>query len=277
MQSFPRTVNLPKDLPLTWVHNKDRILRQLLMSDIEAITGRHLVVYFANCLTNEGSISGNDDVPFAELITPYANKPVDLLIETNGGATDATEKLCGFLRLTTPDLRVIVPRRAKSNGTVIALCGQEILMGPQSELGPIDPSIGGVPAEFIVKAKDKWHPVEYEYAQVARKQTRKLAKHLLSTGMMSGFNEQEINKTIETLATKDVYHSHGSSIDAQEAKRINLVVTYHDPNNELWQRIWLLRCMYEFDANARRIAKLYENIDFSANITASPPVAVTKQ
>ena len=148
-ECFPRTNITPSQSPLFWVTHKDRYLRQLLIRDIEEKTGRDLVVYFTDCDRTTAQIDQSDDVAFAELLAPLAGKPVDLLLETNGGLTDATEKICSLLRQTTTDLRVIVPRRAKSNGTVIALCGSEIVMGYQSELGPIDPSFSGVPAEFI--------------------------------------------------------------------------------------------------------------------------------
>ncbi|MDB6060258.1 MAG: hypothetical protein JWM78_361 [Verrucomicrobiaceae bacterium] len=149
---FPRTKNLPSQSPLFWVTHKDRYLRQLLIRDIEEETGRQLIVYFTDCERSNAQIDGSDDAYIAELLQKCAGKATDLLLETNGGMTDATEKISAQLRQATPDLRVIVPRRAKSNGTLIALCGTSILMGFESELGPIDPSINGVPVEFVLGA-----------------------------------------------------------------------------------------------------------------------------
>lgn len=86
-------------------------------------------------------ISLGDEVYFTEMLRDAKGGAVDLLIETPGGYTDPTEKIASLLRTLAPDLRVIVPYRAKSNGTMIALVGSDIIMGPASELGPADPFI----------------------------------------------------------------------------------------------------------------------------------------
>lgn len=265
---FPRTKFSPVQSPLFWVTHKDRYLRQLLIRDIQEQTGRNLIVYFTDCDRTSAQIDQSDDVALSELLAQLSGKPVDLLLETNGGATDATEKICSLLRQTTADLRVIVPRRAKSNGTVIALCGFEIIMGYQSELGPIDPSIGGVPAEFVVNAPPgSFSPIDFQFAEAARKQTRKLALALLSTGMMQSCHSDEIEKTIESLATKNVYHSHGSSIDADEAKTLKLNVQKLEPTDLLWQQIWLLRTMYHFDCGTHGYSKLFEGSSISSAVS----------
>ena len=50
MQSvFQEPQTTPNQSPLYWVSHKDRYLRQLLIKDIEEITGRSLVVYFTDC------------------------------------------------------------------------------------------------------------------------------------------------------------------------------------------------------------------------------------
>jgi hypothetical protein len=47
-EKFPRGAELPSQSPLFWVEQKDRYLRQLLIRDIEELSGRRLVVYFGN-------------------------------------------------------------------------------------------------------------------------------------------------------------------------------------------------------------------------------------
>jgi len=269
---FPRNTNTPNQSPLYWVAHKDRYLRQLLIKDIEEITKRNLVVYFTDCDRTNALIEQSDDVVFYELLNKIEGKAIDLFLETNGGFTDATEKICGLLRQATDDLRVIVPRRAKSNGTVIALCGSSILMGFQSELGPIDPHLAGIPAEFIINAPPgSFTPIDLQFADSARKQTRKLASTLLETGMMRDNSPQEVEDTVEKLATKDHYHSHGSSIDADEAKRLKLNVEKLTPDDELWKKIWLLRTMYQYDCGIYGYAKLFEG-----NYVSSAVLATTK-
>lgn len=269
---FPRSSELPNQSPLFWVSHKDRYLRQLLISDIEAETGRSLIVYFTDCDNSAAQIDQADDAYLSELLTPCIGKPVDLMLETNGGATDATEKICAILRATAPDLRVIVPRRAKSNGTVVALCGQLILMGVESELGPIDPSINGIPVEFILNAPPgSFTALDIQVADTFRKQTRKLAKVLLQSGMLNGVGEAEIDGLVAKIATRDHYHSHGSVIDANEAVALGLKVQFFPSDDPLWRKLWLLRTMYQYDCAASRYSKLFEGSKVSTAVTVPPP------
>lgn len=268
---FPRTQETPNQSPLYWVSHKDRYLRQLLIKDIESITNRNLIIYFTDCDRTTAQIDQSDDVGFYELLNKIEGKAIDLMLETNGGVTDATEKICGLLRQATDDLRVIVPRRAKSNGTVFALCGSNILMGFQSELGPIDPSLGGIPAEFYINSPPGTiSPIDVQFANSARLQTKKLAFNLLKTGMMKEFTDDDINITVEKLATKDHYHSHGSSIDADEAMRLNLNVEKLPPENDLWKKIWLLRTMYQHDCGVYGYSKLFEGNYVSSAVSIIP-------
>jgi ClpP class serine protease len=224
--AFPRGTKLPDQSPLFWVHQKDRYLRQLLISDIEADTQRALAVYFTDT-TTAAQIDQNDDIYLGEVLGHVAGRPVDLLLETNGGFTDATEKVVTLVRNLTNDLRVIVPRRAKSNGTVVALAGKEIVMGAQSELGPIDPNLilGGnpVPAHIILKAANV-DPLVFQVAELAVRQTKKLATELLKRNMLKSEPEDKIQAVVEKLATRDHYPSHGAVIDHTEAKALGLIV-----------------------------------------------------
>ena len=269
--TFPRSTDLPSQSPLFWVTHKDRYLRQLLIRDIQQKTERCLIVYFADCSEEKSQIDASDDIYLAELLSSCRGKPVDLLIETNGGATDATEKICSLLRTGAPDLRVIVPRRAKSNGTVIAMCGQQIVMGFESELGPIDPAFNGIPVEFILNAPaGSINPIELQIADTFQKQTRKLASHLLTTGMMKGNDSKEIEAVVNKIGSRNHYHSHGSVIDSTEASALGLSVVAMRPDDPLWQLIGLLRAMYQFDCQQQRYLKIFEGDKVSLVVTAKP-------
>lgn len=270
---FPRTTDLPNQSPLFWVQNKDRYLRQLMIRDIQSVTNRKLIVYFADTERVPALILPGDDVYLRELLLPCFGAPVDLLLETNGGVTDATEKICSILRQMCPDFRVVVPRRAKSNGTVIALAGSSIVMTELSELGPIDPSLGGVPTEFLVQLPDQGNlqlAIEKQIAHTARLQTRKLAGEMLRTGMMKGRPDQEVDDLVEKIATRTKYHSHGSVIDAVEAESLGLAVTHLKSTDDLAQRFWLLRSMLSYDCGARNYAKIFESEQVSSAVLPPP-------
>ncbi|WP_316347462.1 ATP-dependent Clp protease proteolytic subunit [Desulfuromonas acetoxidans] len=70
-----------------------------------------------------------------------------LVIHSGGGQIEPAyliSKTCQRLKKET--FVVAIPRRAKSAATLISLGADEIHMGLMSELGPIDPQIGGYPA-----------------------------------------------------------------------------------------------------------------------------------
>jgi hypothetical protein len=269
---FPRSRSLPRQSPLFWVAEKDRYVRQLLIRDIQAITGRPLVVYFASMADPRAQITQGDDVYFTEMLRDAKGGIADHMIETAGGFTDPTEKIASILRGMTSDLRVIVPCRAKSNGTMLALIGSQIVMGTCSELGPADPLLqiapnNMVPAHFLLSAQNV-DPILHQAAQHAINQTIKLAKTMLSSGMVKGKSEAEIDQVVQALSSRVQYPSHGSVIDADEAARLGLSVTKLAPDDELWQRIWLLRCMYEHDARRAGALKIFEGASISNSLRA---------
>lgn len=271
-EPFPRGKGLPKQTPLFWVAEKDRYLRQLLIRDIEELTQRKLIVYFTDCESPNGSaqIHPADDAYLLELIDQDGSESVDLMLETNGGYTDAAEKLVSIVRERIADLRVIVPRRAKSNGTLIALAAKSIVMGTASELGPIDPLVtvgpqNSIPAQFILQAPNI-DPIVKQAAAYAVAQTKKLAKTLLETGMMSGSTSVVIDEVVEKLATRDHFHSHGSVIDSSEAVALGLRIEKLSGDDPLWQRVWLLRCMYANDLRTSRLIKIFEGHRVSNSI-----------
>jgi hypothetical protein len=76
-----------------------------------------------------------------------AQKPVLLVLNTPAGDIAAgyfVAKLCR--EYTQAAFHVAVPRRAKSAGTLICCGADRIHMGSLSELGPIDPQFGAIPA-----------------------------------------------------------------------------------------------------------------------------------
>lgn len=66
---------------------------------------------------------------------------ISLILHTNGGLTLAAWQLINLIRMFCEDLEVIVPLRALSAGTLIAIGANRIIMTKQATLGPIDPSI----------------------------------------------------------------------------------------------------------------------------------------
>jgi Serine dehydrogenase proteinase len=78
------------------------------------------------------------------------SKGLDLLLHTPGGNIAATESIVHYLKqVFGNDIRAIVPQIAMSAGTMIACACNRIVMGRQSNLGPIDPQLNAIPADIV--------------------------------------------------------------------------------------------------------------------------------
>lgn len=267
---FPRTQELPVQSPIYWVNQKDRYLRQLLIRDIEALTKRRLFVYFANRFCRGSDIDEGDPAYLCELFSDYAgDEPMDLLLETNGGKTDSTEALVSILKNRVPDLRVVVANAAKSNGTLLCLAANSIVMGCASELGPVDPHLEGTPCTILADPQlAAMNFALHKLAILFLKQTQKLTSELLRNGMMQGRDESDIQDVTQKLSTRDYYFSHGSTIDYKEAQELGLKVEILGHESEIWKRIWMLYSMYDFDCRRDGYVKVFESRSRSTAIKA---------
>ena len=127
--------------PLFQANHAARYLRQNMIKQIEAQTGKPLISYVSG---DRCAIDHNDVMPFVDLLHNVAQgSDVDLLLHTSGGSIDAAEKLVKIVRsrIHNEYFRVIVPNFAKSAGTLIVLGADTVVMSEMSELGPIDPQV----------------------------------------------------------------------------------------------------------------------------------------
>jgi Serine dehydrogenase proteinase len=124
--------------------------------DIGVVGARFLAASGGDaCLLLAGpmvSQAGNDDQSTETAVARccmdrfgYPGEPfegtIDLILDTFGGSLDSAFKTILFLSRFTKRLRVFVPRRAKSAGTLIAIGANELYMSPFAELGPLDTQI----------------------------------------------------------------------------------------------------------------------------------------
>lgn len=234
-----------------------------MIGDIEAATGRPLVVYFAQL---DQQINHTDPDDLSEILSGVNGGEADLFIQTPGGNVDATEKLIGILRYRLKSWRVIVPSWAKSAGTVIALSGEKIVLGVNSELGPIDPQFQSnglsIPCEILSEDESQPHHIR-KIAELAVARMRQLALSILQKGMMSGKSIDEVQEALSKISSTTGYMSHGAVIDYSEAQSLGLSVEFLAPDNELWKKLWLLYCMYDYDTKAHNIGRLVEGVKFS--------------
>lgn len=94
--------------------------------------------------------------------TPPEQTDIDIWIDSPGGDAHAAYKLILDLRHRSRMLRAIIPDKAKSAATLLALGTDKILMSPYAELGPLDAQIGHPDREgVIVSALDVTNSLEF--------------------------------------------------------------------------------------------------------------------
>jgi hypothetical protein len=118
---------------------------QKAIAEIKAIRGREIICYAGNVLKKNlkksVSIDNDDDLPFSEMINslPSGTEELDIILVTGGGSANQVAKFVDKLR--GKRVTFLIPNIAMSAGTIFALSGDEIIMGANSYLGPVDPQV----------------------------------------------------------------------------------------------------------------------------------------
>ncbi len=173
------------------------------------------------------------------------SKGLTLLMHTPGGVTNATESLVAYLRSKFTSVETIVPTLAMSAGTMIALSSESIVMGRQSQLGPIDPQmpVGGrfVSARAVVEQFDRavleitgdltlahaWAPILQtmgpallQEAQNALDYGESMVGRWLANYMLAGDPDPIANgaRIARHFNDATTHKSHGRRIDRDEAR-----------------------------------------------------------
>lgn len=162
--------------------------RKELIQQLERARGSRLICYFTGDRKNQEVQIGDDVLPcVSEHLSDIGKvSRLDLLLYTRGGSTLTSFALVNALREFTEDLQVLVPFRAHSGGTLIALGANKIVTGPFAQLSPIDPSITTPHSPTIEKgAQMQFLPVSVEdvanYFELARNEAGlKDEQHLAS-------------------------------------------------------------------------------------------------
>ena len=259
---YPASANRQRRSPFLDVALLSRWQRRRLVREIEAETGRTLL-----CYVSRGSIDEPDTYYLTRLLEAIDQRErITLLLDSPGGDVDAAEKFVHLLRDvcespsdSMPALEVVVPRRAKSAATLIALGADRIVMSDSSELGPIDPQFphagDWVSVFALLRAYEKAEercakfpdntafamafgnidPVLVEALRQAQSRARTCAENLLK--------RQGGSYTAAPAVLMDVdrFPSHGQMIDWRTAKEIGIPqVHFRDRRTPIWQRYWRL-------------------------------------
>jgi hypothetical protein len=201
---------------------------------------------------------------------------LNLIISGPGGDGIIAEKIIEISRAYCKEFRVIVPNRAKSAATIIALGADEIVMGYCSELGPIDAQVpilvGGLyryisAQSFIdsrtsllknyadaVKKKEDPKPILQQIAvldppfidhcEKLMDFSRTVASKYLEGYMFAGIKKKaDRDKAVKNVLTKlssvGTFKVHGRMVTGHEAKTdLKLNVRLLAKDDPIWADIW---------------------------------------
>ena len=229
-----------------------------MLAAIEAERGSRVLVYWT---TDIARISEGVATPLYDQLQAIGHvDKLDLILFTRGGDTEAPWRIVSLIREYCDHLGVLVPFRAASAGTMIALGADEIVMTPLSALGPIDPSRthpllplqGGVKeavsvqdmrhamnfvrqpsgpgsemvytpeamAQIFAALFDKIHPLAIGAIEQSYALAKLVARMCLETHMDATTEKAQITAIVDRLC--DDYKSHSFQINRSEARAVGL-------------------------------------------------------
>ncbi|MBI3255817.1 MAG: hypothetical protein HYZ63_02500 [Candidatus Andersenbacteria bacterium] len=121
--------------------------RKDLIQQIEKSRDSRVITYLTS--DRPGPVNariGMDIIPiFSEQLRKIGKtKKIDLFLYSTGGDTHVPWRLVSMIREYCETFSVLIPYKAHSAATMIALGADEIVMSDLSELSPIDPSTGNI-------------------------------------------------------------------------------------------------------------------------------------
>jgi len=91
--------------------------------------------------TSPLGIDYTDLLAVSDQIEGLSGPSIDIILETPGGFAERAEDLVRMIRNRFENVAFIVPGAAMSAGTIMVMSGDEILLEPNSSLGPIDAQV----------------------------------------------------------------------------------------------------------------------------------------
>ena len=209
-----------------------------------------------------------------------------LLLNTPGGDPLAAERITNICRnYAKNDFSVIVPKMAKSAGTMVCLGAREIGMSLTSELGPIDPQILRYDENGRAVESQAGHEVITSYEDLMRKASSTRGRIEPFLQQLNRFDDRDIKgiKSAQALSESIAINSlksgrgfrrtsiseikrrmkpfldpkhtkvHGRPIYYNTAKNCGLNIRLFDLKSEIWQTVW----------------KMYIRLDYFVSTTAA--------
>jgi len=284
------------------VHPIDSVRRKYLR-ELNHYTGRNVIAYYSGWLSEARpapalNINDEDKNAFMSVIKGLdRDRGLDLILHTPGGDVAAAESLVDYLRkMFGTDIRAIVPQLAMSAGTMIACACSSILMGKQSNLGPIDPQFNGIPANGVIAEFNKavqqiqsnpasaplwqsiigkYHPTFLGACENAVKWAEAIVVDWLSSGMFAE-DERADNKAryvVQQLTDPSETFNHSRHIHVETLQQMGLRIECLEDDAMLQDLVLTVHHAYMHAFSMTRALKIVENHDSVAVVrqAAAPP------
>lgn len=275
--------------------------RKKQLKIISNLRGNRDLLVYASDLTNKTqapiSIDYSDILPFKDQLNNLSGNSIDLIIETPGGIAEVVEDIVHLVRSKYDDVGIIIPGTAKSAGTILAMSGNEILMGVSSSLGPIDAQIINNNKRFsadafldgLKKIKDEISktnklnpayipilqnisPGEIQHCENAQKFSKILVTQWLSKYKFQRWDkhsstgepvkpeekEKRANEIAEQLCKHSDWLTHGRSIKIPDLNKMRLLITDYSKNKELNEAITRYYTLLRMTLESTNIYKIFE-------------------
>jgi ClpP class serine protease len=266
-------------------------IRRKYLTQLATLTERNVIAYYSGWLQKLGTKSPHfsiSDAVMPGLMTAVnkldKSKGLDLILHTPGGEINATEQIVFYLRkIFDGNIRAIVPHLAMSAGTMIALACQKIVMGLHSNLGPIDPQVGGGAAAHAIleefnrvqelfksspKEAQVWLPILQKYTptligacEKAIKLSETMVKSWLATGMFADAKNPETSakKIVSALGSHAQTLSHGRHITIEQAQELGLKIEPLEDNEKLQDAVLSVHHCYNITFSMSQAVSIIEN------------------
>lgn len=180
---------------------KDRVA---LIRSLEAARDSTILVYVCGDQPGLPTQIGDDAVrPMYDHIRGQRRSNLDLFIYSRGGHVEVPWRIVSMLReQCSGRLAALIPYKAHSAATMIALGCDEIAMGPKAELGPVDPALsirrqqGGAVTEEEIRVEDVMSYVGFLRDKAG-----------LSDQAVLGNNAQALTEKLEPWAIGQIYRT----------------------------------------------------------------------
>lgn len=235
------------------IENPLDTIRKKYLRIMHKYTGRNIISYYSGFLQKpkeDIEINDNDKNAIMQAVCGLdKSKGLDLILHTPGGSVAATESIVSYLRsLFGKDIRTFIPQIAMSAGTMIALSTKEIVLGKQSNIGPIDPQFGGISCAAVLEEFNKaiegirkdpnsailWQTIIAKYqptfigdCEKAIVWSNKMVKEWLCTNMLADNKDPEVDsqRIINVLGSHEETFTHSKHIHYDECEKLGLKVT----------------------------------------------------